>query len=52
MIHDAFAAGAAAEGLGVGSRETPGKAAELDLVMGRGFSSKKKAATRAKALKG
>lgn len=32
-------------GLGVGSRETPQKAAELDLVMDRGVSSKKKAAT-------
>ena len=47
MIHDAFAAGAAAEGwgVGVGSGETPGKAAELDLVMDSGVSSKKKAAT-------
>ena len=52
MIHDAFAAGAAAEGWGIGggvggggATETPQKAAELDLVMDRGVSSKKKAAT-------
>lgn len=47
MIHDALLQEQRprAGGLGVGSGETPGKAAELDLVMDRGVSSKKKAAT-------